>query len=488
MSGAGTRAGLLGASVFVVALAAGPAAADGEFRTKPDLRYENGDHTLVLSLENRSRIESWDAHADDTDSFYGFYGVRTRVGLHYSFQEWLAAFAQFQDARIYSLGTDASGAGAAYRANTSSGRGSRTHGDDLRQFWLELRPLDGLSMRAGRQDIKLGTQAPLPEKNWQYLKTKRAAQRLVGTVGWTHAERGNEGASVAYQADGHHVYAFAARPTTGVFDLDGAYRAQEDITYGGVSWTVERGSWLPNTEIRLFGLGYEDERSERHGGRPDDARVWTLGGSAIGIYPLGPGRADFLLWGAYQFGDFTPPGGTKALNHSAAAGVIEAGYQLHEAWGKPWLRVGVNAASGDGDPDDSRHETFFNLLPTNHLYYGFADQLAFQNLIDWFAQLIVQPCQRVTVNLMLHQFSLDDDDDQQYFGTGAFNRSSFGYGSRPSRGHSGVATELDAVVDVSLGPHASVQAGYAQMWGRGVWSNLEDEDVSFGYLQVLLRY
>jgi hypothetical protein len=461
------------------------AAAPDGVRLTPDIGYRSGDHSLALSLESRGRVEVWSARSRHTDTIYA---IRSRAGLSYSFEDWLAVFGQFQDARIYGLGGEASGAAALYRANSPGGTDDRTYGDHLRQLWLELRPAEGLSVRAGRQDIKLGTEAMVPEANWRYLKIKRASQRLVGTVGWTHAERSNDGFSAAYDADGHHVYAFAARPTTGVFDVDGAYRRQQDITYGGVSWTIKRDIWLPNTEIRLFGLGYEDERSVRHGGRADDVEVGTFGFSSIGVYPLGPGRVDLLLWGAYQFGDFTPPGGTRDLDHSAAAGLFEVGYQLHGMAWQPWLRVGVNVASGDGDPGDGDHETFFNMLPTNHLYYGYADQLAFQNLVDWFGQIRVKPCAQMEIELILHQFSLQNEDDLQYFGTGAFDRRAFGYGSRPSRGHTGVATELDAVVNVALHEHVSVQGGYAYMWGRGVWNAFDDEDVNFGYVQVQLEY
>ena len=66
----------------------------------------------------------------------------------------------------------------------------------------------------------------------------------------------------------------------------------------------------------------------------------------------------------------------------------------------------MNAASGDGDPADGDHHTFFNVLPSNHPYYGFADQLAFQNLIDAFLQLRLAPDPRLALNLFVHWFRL----------------------------------------------------------------------------------
>jgi hypothetical protein len=453
-------------------------------RAAPSIGCVFGDHHVDLSVSTRLRTEFWDARAGDTDTFYA---ARTRIGLKYSFRDLVTLFGEFQDARIYSLSPSSSGAGGLYRT-FADGR-SRTHSDRLRQLWLEVRPLEGLGIRIGRQDIKLGTEAMYPEGNWKYLKIQRASQRLVGTVGWTHGERSNDGISVAYDTgNGHHIYGFAARPTTGVFDIEDAYHRQDDINYGGVSWTVKRDTWIPNTELRLFGLAYDDDRSARHGGRPDQVEVYTLGFSTIGVFPVGPGNVDVLVWGAYQFGDFTPPGRLNDLDHNAAAGIFEVGYQFTEVPTKPWFRMGVNVASGDGDPNDSDHNTFFNMLPTNHLYYGFADQWAFQNLIDWFAQLMLKPHEKVGVNLTLHRFSLQNDDDFRYFGTGAYTRSNFGYGAQPSRGYRSGGTEIDAVVNYDVNQHLSVQGGYAYMWGHGIFNNFRDENVSFGYLQVALKY
>ncbi len=482
--GSGRGAAALLAVTFLLFWGAGPIRADAEQQQSdgchvtPSIGCSFGDHKVDLSLTTRLRIEFWDAHADDTDTFYA---ARSRVGLKYSYGSLLTLFGEFQDARIYSLSPTSSGAGGLYR-DFADGR-SRTHSDRLRQLWLEVKPIEGLGVRIGRQDIKLGTQAMYPEPNWKYLKIKRGSQRLVGTVGWTHAERSNDGFSVSYDTGGgHHLYAFAARPTTGVFDIEDAYYRQDNINYGGLSWTVKRDTWIPHTELRLFGLAYDDERSERHGGLSRQVEIYTGGFSTVGIYPVGPGNIDLLVWGAYQFGHYS------GLDHSAAAGILEAGYQFTGLCTKPWLRIGVNVASGDGDPDDGDHGTFFNMLPTNHLYYGFADRWAFQNLVNWFAQLMLKPHEKVSVNLMLHQFSLQDDDDSRYFGTGAFSRSNFGFGAQSSRGYRSHGTELDAVVNYAVNKHLSVQGGFAHMWGHGVANSFKDDGVAFGYLEVTLKY
>ena len=72
--------------------------------------------------------------------------------------------------------------------------------------------------------MKLGVEVLYPEPDWRYLKTARIGERLLGGVGWSHEERAGDGVVVDWDTGAHYLYAFAARPTTGVFDVETAYR------------------------------------------------------------------------------------------------------------------------------------------------------------------------------------------------------------------------------------------------------------------------
>jgi hypothetical protein len=455
-----------------------------EVHVTPSIGITCGDHKLDISATSRFRMEFWNAFTNNTDTFHG---LRTRVGATYSFQDAVILFGEFQDTRIYGLGHKTSGAGGLYRGNGGSDGDAKS--DKMRQYWVEIRPIEGLSIRGGRQDIKLGTQALYPEANWKYLKVKRASQRLVGTVGWTNVERSNDAGSIAYDTEGYHFYAFGGKPTTGVFETGHAYKTQNDIVYGGLSVTAKRNTLIDDTEIRGFFLGYSDDRPTAHGGKPGDVEVYTLGFSAIGVYPMGPGNVDVLLWSAAQAGRF------DGSDHFAGAVIGEFGYQLTEVYSKPWFRAGVNYASGDGEGNGD-HNTFFNMLPTNHLYYGFADLLAFQNLVDVFAQLMFKPHEKVSVNVMFHRFWLAHEDDMQYRGTGAFNKSAFGFPGRPSYGSSDYGKEIDTVVNVNVCKGFSVQGGFMHFWGGEVVDRqrargapgIGRSNVDFGYVQFTLSY
>jgi hypothetical protein len=508
-TGAGVAPGLrLGALALALALAwalAGPAdparalppasePADG-LHWDPSVYWQSGDHRVDLGVESRYRAEWWDAHATTTSLFHA---LRTRVRARYSYKDEYILFGEFQDTHLWKLGAGSSGSAALYRAFSPGGSTDDPQGQDLRQLYAEVRPAAGLAIRGGRTDIKLGTEHMYKEANWKYLKVARASQRLVGGVGWTHGERSNDGGTLAWDTEGYHVFGFGAMPTTGVFDINKAYRTQWDIVYGGLSVTAKRGTWLPDTEVRPFFLAYNDERPVADGGLAKDVEIYTWGVSAIGVYDVGPGLADLFVWAAGQSGEY------NGVDHWAGAGIVEAGYQLPEVVTRPWFRMGFNIASGGagkatggGAPGtgSGNHNTFFNVLPTNHLYYGYADQFAFQNLIDLLGQLKLQLHEKVDLNLMVHRFWLTDENDNQYFGSGAFSKNTkfagaFGYGANPSGGQRAVGTELDTIVNVNVTRWFSVQGGFAYIWGDDVWKFAfpGQKDVLFGYLQIAVKY
>jgi hypothetical protein len=483
----GLRAAFSGLAALALALgfAAGAArAAEGDgLHAAPSIYWQSGDHRLDLGADLRYRTEFWNAWNGSKAEWSAFHALRTRVRAKYAFRDVVSAFGEFQDARIYGLSHKSSGAAALYRRFSSGGDADHTAGQDLRQAWLEVRPLDGLAIRGGRMDVNLGTQTLAKEANWKYLQSWRAALRLVGTVVWTHGERANDGGTLTYDTDDYQLFLFGANPTTGVFDIHKAYQHQSNLIHAGIQLTARRGTWLPNTEVRPFFLAYRDFRPAREAGADQDIDVYTFGFSSIGIHEVGPGLADLFVWGAGQLGEF------NGRDHAAGAGIFEAGYMLPDAFAKPWLRAGINVASG-GDPT-GEHNTFHNLLPTNHPYYGFTDQLAFQNLMDVLVQLKLKLHEKVGLNIMYHHFRLLNEDDFRYAGTGAFTKQgNFGYVSFPSGGRKDIGDELDIVVNWKLHKHVSLAGGYAHLWGSDVMKvNFPSEpDVEFGFLQVHFKY
>jgi len=457
------------------------------FRWSPSISFSSGDHRFDLNVESRYRSESWNAR---TSSMTTFAGIRNRLGLKYSWKDRVTALVQGQQAFVGGLSAGSSGPGGLYRANTKDGDGNNANGFALQQGWLEYKPIEGLSLRGGRQGINLGTTLKYKERDWTYVKFQRESQRLIGTVAWSTAARSYDGGTTALDMKGYLLYGFAAQPTTGVFDIRGGYKPQNHVVFGGMDFTVKRGTWVHNTEFRSFFIGYLDTRDpDEVAGLFGPIRTYTLGGSVLGIYPLGPGKLDVLVWVAGQWGSYvgSTPSGVRDLDHAAWALLAEVGYQFALPF-EPWLRTGVNVASGDGNPDDGKHNTFFNLLPTNHLYYGSLDQLAFQNLINWFAQFKFSPIPKVAVNFFVHRFWLMSDRDSVYSGTGAFNRSTLGFAAASSNGSGTVGTEIDVTATYQFNEHVGFTGGYSYMFGGPVYQTSSNRDTKWVFAEMLLKY
>ena len=191
---------------------------------------------------------------------------------------------------------------------------------------------------------------------------------------------------------------------------------------------------------------------------------------------------DALTYGYGQFGDW------QSLSQRAWAYGVEAGYRLTDVWAKPWLRVGINSASGDTNPKDGTHGTFFQMLPTAQLYANFP----FYNMMndqDVLAQLILQPNPHLSVRLDGHWLRVNSSKDFAYSGGGATSNTFFGYAGTATHGRN----ELAYVTHLTLGIQATrnvlFNLFYAHAWGQGIIrSNFVGSDANYGYVETVLTY
>lgn len=180
--------------------------------------------------------------------------------------------------------------------------------------------------------------------------------------------------------------------------------------------------------------------------RPDNQRpllsqqslqIHTIGTHWLTLQKVGIGAVDGLLWGAYQFGDWSNQ------NHQAYAFDIEAGYQFTDMPLKPWLRAGYFQGSGDSNANNNKHSTFFQVLPTVRLYAKFPF-FNMMNLNDAFTQFLVTPTSNIKVGIDFHHLALNSTNDLFYAGAGANSRSSsFGFLGRPATGNKTIGELVD---------------------------------------------
>jgi hypothetical protein len=348
------------------------------------------------------------------------------------------------------------------------------------------------SLRVGRFEFIEGMETVPKDASLAWLKRERIAHRLIGNFGFSHVGRSLDGLQFVRNTPSLNVTVAGGIPTRGVFDLNGM-DTLPDVRYGYAAATKPVGGGIFQGEGRLFGLFYDDSRDQvvKVDNRPPPApatdagtiQIGTLGGHFIGRWETAVGTADLLAWGAGQFGKW------GSLSHGAFAAALEGGIQPKGLPGKPWFRAGYFHASGDGDPTDGVHRTFFPVLPTPRIYarFPFFTQM---NLNDAFVQSIFRPHPKVTLRSDVHALWLADENDLWYSGGGAFqDRPAFGYSGRPTGGSRGLATLADLSVDYQWRKDTTLSAyfGYA-FGGKVIGASYAGRNAAFGFLELTHRW
>jgi len=454
------------------------------------------DGKVIYRHEFYNWFEAPDQPNDNND--YSYFFTRSLLGLSLTLPN-LKAYVQGQDVHMWGLPDDAVaaapagtlGPGAVYYAH---GGQEDFHSTIIRQAYLEIPRLfvSGLSARAGRFDYVDGLEVTYDDPKVKWLKEMRLAERLIGPFTWSSFNRSFDGAKVVFDHDVFNLTGFASHPTQGGFEND-AHESMEDIDLAAVTLTMKynKNLCLPNSEGRLFYMYYGDDRTMAKvdnapagsGPNQGDIEIHTIGMHWLATHKTSSGVLDGIFWGAYQTGDW----GT--LDHEAWAAAAEMGYQFTQYPWTPWIRAGYFVSSGDPDPSDGDHETFYQMLPTARKYALFP----FFNLMnneDLFVQAIFKPLQQLSVRSDLHFLRLHEDDDRWYQGAGATREEDiFGYQGRPSNGDENLGTLLDITLNYTINKHFSVMLYGGHMFGSDVIENsYDDEDASMGYVEVTFAF
>jgi hypothetical protein len=347
---------------------------------------------------------------------------------------------------------------------------------------------DGLSFKFGRFEYNDGLEVLRESdgKHFNTLKKIRLGDRLISPFGWSAFSRAFDGTVVQYDRPNTNLTASFFFPTQGGWERN-IDQTIDEIPISTVTLTSKRGSYIPGMEIAAFYYNYQDYRDVTQ--RVDntgqtyapsvDINIHMFGGHAVGMYEMGPGTADVLLWGGGQFGKW------YELQQGAYAFDVEGGYQFtHMPW-KPWVQVGYYIGSGDGNPNDNVHGTFYQMAPGTRLYnlLPFCDLM---NVEDFFVELIAQPCEKLTTRLEYHVWHLENANDLWYMGSGPTQKHGqiFGYIGRPSNGYSDLANEFDFMASYNVNPHLKAIAWYSRVFGGSVVDGVYNKDGNADYASI----
>lgn len=397
-------------------------------------------------------------------------------------------YVQFGGLPSDAIGPGALGTGALYFDHAGSRSSRQVY---LKSAHVTLRTLGGsLAVQVGRMPYTSGAERASGVPKIEAVKRARIDSRLVGEFEWSLYQRAFDGARLDWSGRAAQVTASAFRPTQGGFEDAAGVGISRLGVYSGVVTTAP-GALVPESELQVFAHAYDDDRQVA--ARPDNAGrpaaavhvgVVTVGTHVVGARRSGAGELDWLAWAALQTGSW------YEQDHRAVAWSLEAGYHWPDAPASPWLRAGLGRWSGDDDPGDGDHGTFFPMLPTVRRYSQ-STLYSTANLRDAFVQAVLRPRANVTARLDVHALALAEAADGWYAGSGATQESGriFGYTLRRSGGATRLAEIVEGSVDWRLTPHWSVNV-YAARASRGpvVAASFAEGAATFLYVEHVVQF
>jgi hypothetical protein len=452
---------------------------------------------INFTLYERARVVTtqWFAATPNAEE-YGYVESLFRLGLQQQRPryDWQAEFAV---PAVLGLPNDAVspvtaqgqlGLGGTYYA--SNGNTQDAADLSFRQGYLRYHfAHEGDTLRLGRFEFFEGQETKPANETLGWLQTNRIQQRLVGNFGFTVGQRSFDGVDGHLRGASWDVTAMAGRPTQGVYNMNTNPELNVDIQYLGYTRYLAK----QRLQVRGFALGYHDGRTfltktdnralAVRAADHQNIRIASYGANATAAIPAAGGTVDLLFWGVLQDGQW------GQLDQHSGAVAAEGGYRADHMASKPWLRGGFLRSTGDKDPTDGVHNTFFQVLPTPRVYARFPF-FNMMNSSDQFVQLIDTPTKKLEVRTDMHFLQLTSSHDLWYQGGGAFDNKVFGYTGRPANGHSSFASLYDVSADYALNQHFALTAYYAAGFGRSVVSTIynQNKDAQFGYFELVYRF
>lgn len=468
-------------------------------RVQADMALSQVSPKLSLAASLRVRGEFWDWFGGSSgNNSYAYAATVAKFGLKWS-DELFDVHVEGQNTSLLGLPDDATGPvpqaafglGPVYRSHN---RRNNDSGVFLKQAHLTLKQvgIPGLTIKGGRHLIAEGAEVLSKDPTIDWIKRFRVSQRLIGPFGWSHTGRSYDGFTLSYTRDAYNLTVHGSHPTQGGFDLAGNKMIDDiDLLYTG--FNITRPSFAATSDARLFYIYYADGR----GLRPTDNRpaavrdadrqhiaIHTAGGHLVHVLPTPAGPIDLMGWGVGQGGDW------GKQDHGAWALAFEAGLQPQTLPWEPWIRVGYNRSSGDDDPNDGDHETFFQVLPTARVY-SFSTFYNLMNSEDVFVQLVLKPLKGLVWRTDFHNLRVSEDKDLWYQGAGATlqdRQAGFGYAGRPVFGKRDLFQVIETSLSYTVNKHVNVNVFFAHVFGGSIVDRIFTGDsANFGYIEMTLK-
>ncbi|MER3416649.1 MAG: alginate export family protein [Gemmataceae bacterium] len=311
-----------------------------------------------------------------------------------------------------------------------------------------------VSVRYGRQELLFGE------------------QRLISPLDWGNTRRTfDETVRVLWRASRYSLDFFWGRPV--IPDVNNFDHGDQSRQFGGLYASFKpRPEWV--YDAYFLALLESDDLVPGRRIPFGDFEVYTLGGRWKGTWQDWLGEIEAAVQWGHQ----------ADLDRIAGMFTIGAGRRFPSCCAKPELWIYFDWASGDDDPNDGRFNTFNQLFPLAHKYFGFLDIVARQNIRDLNILLTMTPLEKVRLLAWYHRFWLEEERDGLYNAAGVLIR-------RDPTGRAGtdVGHELDLVLEILVNPHTDWQFGYSHFApGNFIKRTGVGGDAEFFYTQFVFRF
>ncbi len=471
----------------------------GDMRVRPEFRSQttfgvqnNGGFGRVTAANNDFIVQQW-----------------MRLGINYAISPDVDVFFQPQWAKNFGAANN-TGAGAgcqgAICANDPFQSGQ---GDSLfaRQAFIMIRNLgvDGLSLKLGRQMVVMGN------------------HRLFGHFDWANTGFSHDGITFQYNQPTFEVWGGWLRPMETDFNMAAAAGGINGSSFGVVPPGVSQGQGgFGDSDIFFTRLAFKPMAGVAFEPlwvfQNNNAR--TAGSSVVAAHANGQKRHtvgarlavkqgifDGTLEGYHQFGmassDSATLGNSQNLHINAYALAAEGGVTLANVPWSPRIGAEFNYASGDGDAANCTNattcngtaNTFENLYPTNHIVMGYADLMAWRNMVAYSGSLQVIPFNNPANHLEFRYWnfrraSTGDNwyraAQNAYFNANLANRGAHLY------------DEIDFIYTLFFkGNKVAWQTGFSYMFAGGFLDNIASTNgangnqavnQSWGYTQIHVNF
>ncbi|MHC4452217.1 MAG: alginate export family protein [Planctomycetota bacterium] len=349
--------------------------------------------------------------------------MRTRIGFEADVLENLGVTIELQDIRYW--GEELSTVGM-------------LNAVDLKQGFIDFRNIGGKPV-----DVQVGR-----------MMAWYGDQRLVGHLEWVPQGRTYDGVRVQAHPEKWFgdFFAYKIRDILAVDDDQNLFGI-----YGGPKW------------LDLYALLLQDQmEGTGETGVSDNSLFLTLGFRFHGA----KNGWEYKVEVPVQLGE------VNGDDLTAWAFALYGAYNWSEARWQPRLYVEINWASGDKDSTDGKVEQFQTLVPTNHLYYGYADQVGWANIINLRVGVLLRPSPKWKIRFDYHHFQRPEDQGAWVGAAGRVIRP----GLEGAGNH--LADEFDIVVTWMPYKPFSLEFGYAVFVpGSFIEDTGESPTSHFVYLQ-----